>query len=269
MSLLYTNYLTTPSGKECELREVKNDEFFVLIKFAQAKDYYGFYKSLDSIIKETIPDFDEYNIIDKAYVYLSCSLYSVHNTIVTENTVLGPIELSLVNLLDAIEISYSKLKMTHSINLSPEIKAELTIPSGLVFTHSEISVNYATGLKKIKDIEFNNAQEKSDFFRKITPKLAIQIEHVIKKEFGIVCNLFNDVSVNLILPDIFYLIMQIYYEKLDDYYELIYYHFEYLKWSFDTFRQFTPLETRILFNQFKIDKERQAREHNQSLNNIG
>ena len=256
--MFYTNYVTTPSGKGCSLKEIKNEEFFVLLKFIQANDYSGFYTALDSLIKETIPDFDELNIIDKAYIYLSTCFYSVHNTIITETTVLGPIESSLVTLLEAIENAASRLPSAYQYELSPTISTELTLPSKLSFTHSEITIDYLTGLSKIKDITFSSAQD--------DPKIALKLEHVIKKQFSVKCNLFNDISVDLILPDIFYLITQVFAENLDDYYELRYYALEYLKWDYQTFMNFTPLETRIAFNFFKIDKEKQAQERQKALN---
>lgn len=264
----HTNYITTPSGKSGDLKEISNKEFLVLLKFSAGKDYLGFYNALDSIISETIPDFEKYNIIDKAYTYLATCLYSVHNTIITETTILGPIQLSLTVLLNAIEMCYSKLKSSHVLELSPTIKAELSIPTKIIPSHTEINIDYSTGLTKLNEIVFTNNKEKIDFVSQISPKIALRLEQTIKKEFSINCTLFNNVSVNLILPDIFYLIMQVFSEKLDDYYEMMYYYFEYLKWSYDTFKSFTPLETRAMFNFFKEDKERQAEEHKKQLNNM-
>ena len=260
MTLIYTNHISTPSGRKCDLREIKNDEFFVLIKYAQAKNYKGFYQSLDSIVQDTVQDFQTYNIIDKAYVYLAICLFSVHNTIVTENTILGPIELSLVVLLDAIENTFSKLNESEIIDLTPTVTAEITVPTKLEITHEDVNIDYISGVRKIRDFQFESDEQRSQFISQIDTKFPIILEKAIKKEFSISCNLFNDVTVDLISPSLFYLIVQIYSEKLDDYYELLYYCFEYLKWSFDTFNKFTPLETRIMFNEFKIDKERQAQE---------
>lgn len=263
----YTNYLTTPFGKECSIKEIKNEEYIVLLKFIEAKDYSGFYHALDEIVKETIPNFSEYNIIEKAYVYLALCFYSVHSSVVTENTVLGPIEYSVGNFFESIDGCCSQIPSIYVYELSPTIKAELSIPTKLNFTHSEINVDYSTGLNKIKNITFTSEKAKQEFFTQISPKLAMQLEREMRKHFGVECNLFNDINVNLIQPDIFYFIFQVFAEKLDDYYELLYYSTEYLKWSWDTFKAFTPIETRILFNQFKLDKERQAQERQQSLNN--
>lgn len=256
----YTNYITTPSGKSCDLREIKNDEFFVLLKFTQAKNYVGFYNALDSIIQDTIQDFQSFNIIDKAYIYLASCLFSVHNTIITGSSILGPIETSLVVLMDAIENTYSKLKESETIDLTPSIKAEISIPTKLDFTYQDINVDYISGVKKIKDVKFDSDEERKLFISQIDTKFPIILDKAIRKSFNISCNLFNDVSINLNSADIFFIILQIYSEHLEDYYELLYYCFEYLKWSFDTFNKFTPLETRIMFNEFKIDKERQAQE---------
>lgn len=264
--IFYTNYVTTPFGRECSLKEIKNEEYFVLLKFIQAQDYSGFYSALNELIKETIPNFCEFNIIEKAYVYLALCFYSVHSTVITENTVLGPIEYSIGHFFESIDSCCSQIPPSFVYELSPVIKAELSIPTRLVFTHSEISIDYSTGLSKIKDIVFNTEEEKRDFFKQIDSRLAIRMEKEMKKRFSVNCNLFNDISVNLIQPDIFYFIFQAFAEKLEDYYELLYYSFEYLKWDWNTFKNFTPLETRILFNQFKVDKERQAQERQQSLN---
>lgn len=263
----YTNYVSTPFGRECSIKEVKNDEYVVLLKFIQAKDYLGFYFALNELIKETVPDFDEYNIIEKAYVYLAMCFYSVHNTVITENTVLGSVEYSVGHFFESIDSSCSQIPSTVNYQISPEIIAELTIPTRLLFTHTEVNIDYSTGLKKIKDIELKNEEERINFFRQISPKLAMRLEKEIKKQFSANCNLFNNLSVNLIQPDIFYFIPQVYAESLDDHYEVQYYVHEYLKWSWETYAAYTPIETRILFNQFKIDKERQAQERQQSLNN--
>lgn len=262
----YTNYLTTPFGKECSLREIKNEEYMVLLKFIEAKDYSGFYHALDEIVKETVPNFEEYNIIEKAYIYLALCFYSVHSTIVTQNTPIGPIEYSVGHFFESIDSCCSQIQPIYLYDLSQAIKAELTIPTRLIITHSDITIDYSTGLSKIKDIVFKNEEEKCDFFKQISPKLAVQLEREIKKRFDVTCNFFNDININLLDPDVFYFIFQIFAERLEDFYELLYYSFEYLKWSWDTFKSFTPIETRIMFNQFKLDKERQAQQRQQSLN---
>ena len=239
----YTNYVSTPFGRECSLKEVKNDEFVVLLKFIQAKDYLGFYSAL------------------------ALCFYSIHNTVITDNSILGPVEYSVGHFFESIDSCCSQIPSSVAYHISPDIIAELTIPTKLTFTHTEVGIDYSTGLKKIKDIELKTEEEKINFFHQIKPKLAMRLEKEIKKQFAVNCNLFNDLSVNLIQSDIFYFIPQVYAESLDDHYEVQYYVHEYLKWSWDTYAAYTPIETRILFNQFKIDKERQAQERQQNLNN--
>ena len=77
----YYNYLTTPSGKKCKLNEITNRDYLILLKFLNGDNYEGFYDKLNSLISETIPDFEDFNIADKAYVYIAFYFYSIKASI--------------------------------------------------------------------------------------------------------------------------------------------------------------------------------------------
>ena len=77
----YYNFLTTPSGKYCEVREILNEDYLILVKFIESENYKGFYNCLDKIIKNDIIDFDNLNIIDKCYVYMAYCMYSIRGVI--------------------------------------------------------------------------------------------------------------------------------------------------------------------------------------------
>lgn len=249
------------------LNEIKNDDFFVLLKYIQAKDYHGFYTSLDTLIEETIPDFYNFDVIEKATVYMAMCFYSVHNSITIGNKIFGTSEINLSILLNAIEESYKSLPKSFTYNLNEDTEVEIGLPKIIDTDHSSVSVNYISGIKKIRGIEIKTKEDIDKISYQLSTKMSMKIEHMVKKYYRQICRLFEDLTVNLIGDDMFLMIFQIYAEKLEDFYEILYYHFEYLKWNFDTFNRFTPLETRAMFNLFKVDKEKQAQEREREMQN--
>lgn len=262
----YRNYLCTPSGHDCYLNQITNEDYFVLLKYTAAQDYQGFYDALDELIKESIPDFDTFNIVDKMYVYIANCLYSVHNSIITKQTPLGDETLSLGSILNSIEAAYNKLDTIQRVTLEDGCEIEVSLPTELIFGHDFISIDWGTGLKKIKSYTVENVEDQHRIMSSIDTKLALFIEHAIKKSFSVECEVFDDFLVDICREDGFYLIFQLYSENLENYYQLLYYFFEYLKWGYETYAKFTPLESRIIFNFFKEDKEREAKRQMEELN---
>ena len=86
----YKNYLTTPSGRYCEVKDITNEEYLILVKFLEAKKYDNFFMALDEIVKKSIPDFDDYDIVEKAYVYIAMCMYSIRPVISVNNKSIGP-----------------------------------------------------------------------------------------------------------------------------------------------------------------------------------
>lgn len=263
--IFFKNYFFTPSGRKCILNEIKNDSYFILLKYIQAQDYSGFFSSLDSLILETIPDFLEFDILDKASIYLAMSFYSVHNSIFIGNKIFGTTELNLNMVIDAIEEEYKSLPKYFNYSLDNKIDLKLSLPKVIDADHKGISINYISGIQSIKNIPITTLEEINKVSRELPTRFSIKIEQIIKKHYSQECTIYEDFSINLISPEIFYLIFQVYSEKLEDYYELLYYLFEYLKWDYNTYSKFTPLETRALFNLYKEDKEKQAQEREMQL----
>ena len=85
----YYNFLTTPSGRYCEVKDITNEEYLVMVKFIEAENYKGFFDCLNEVVKKNIPDFDEFDIVEKCYVYLAMCMYSVKGSININNKQLG------------------------------------------------------------------------------------------------------------------------------------------------------------------------------------
>lgn len=269
--LQYHNFLSTPTGKNCILYEINNENYLVLLKFIEAKDISNFYKSLDILIKETIPDFDEYNLIDKAYVYLAYCFYSIHSSVTYKTNGIAERKISLNTILNNIEEDFENIDKEYKFN---NISVKASYPKSLIINGESINIDYISALDSVNGISFKNNIERNNFLNKISPKWAMQLEMAIRRDFICECAMFkNNVGPfiqeadksNILDGGLFESIMQIYCEPLAEYYKILYYHIEYLRMSYDSYMRMTPLETRFIFNQFVEDKERQAQEQQDQM----
>lgn len=87
--MVYKNYLTTPSGRYCEISELVNADYLILLKCLQGENYQLFFTCLDDVVKRDLPDFSSYNIIDKCYIYMAYCMYSIRASITVRNKMLG------------------------------------------------------------------------------------------------------------------------------------------------------------------------------------
>jgi hypothetical protein len=85
----YYNFLTTPSGRYCEVKDIINEEYLIMVKFLESENYKAFFQCLNEIVYRDIPNFDEFNIIDKCYVYMAMCMYSIKGAITINNKQLG------------------------------------------------------------------------------------------------------------------------------------------------------------------------------------
>lgn len=102
----YYNFLTTPSGRYCEVRDITNEEYLVMVKFIESENYKAFFQCLNEIVIKNIPDFASFNIVDKCYVYMAMCMYSVRGTITINNPQIGEQLVSLGLILNNIESCY-------------------------------------------------------------------------------------------------------------------------------------------------------------------
>lgn len=261
----FYNYIVLPSGKKCNLKEIKNDEFLVLLKYIQGKDYGGFFGALNEMIMETVPDFMTLDVVEKASLYLAMCYYSVHNSIMIGNKIFGTTEINLSIILNAIEESYNDLPRAFKYELKDNLEVVIGLPKTFDADHTGITLNYISGIKKIRNNSIESIEDIQKVSTELPTKLAFKIEQVVRKHYSAKCNLYEDLTVNLCNEELPYMIFQMYSEKLEDFYEIMYYVFEYLKWDYNTFSQFTPLETRAMFALYKEDKEKQAAEREKQM----
>lgn len=256
----YYNYLSTPSGKRYNLKELTNKEYLVLLKFLNGENYKGFYNALDKLILESIPDFLSLDICDKAYIYIAYYFYSIRSSIAIKGEKIDSIEVPLNYMLDSIETNYIKDIIDIKFH---SWKAKIHYPTKFIFDEENtLLIDFLSGLRSIENIEITSEQLES--LRKSTPtKLINEVEHEIKKnlslEVEVAKNLpgVQNIVENILNPSIFYSIAFIYKELLDNFYNMQYLLSHYVRVDWESLLNMTPIETTILYKNFIEDKEKQ------------
>jgi hypothetical protein len=268
----YYNYLTTPSGKKCKLNEIANRDYLILLKFLNGDNYEGFYEKLDSLISETIPDFIDFDIVDKAYIYIAFYFYSIKASIGVKAEKFDMVEVPLTTILDSIENSY--IKTTKKGKFYKWDNCEITYPNILEIEDDNININYVSGLISVNGVELTT-QNKIDLAKNAPLQALNEIESFIKNNFNSEIYFckdqigVNDIRDNIINPGLFHSIAYIYKESLEQFYNMMYLMCHYIRISWDNLLDFTPIELSIIYNDFVEDKEEQnkkQKKHKGSIN---
>ena len=259
-NIKYYNYCTVPSGKEFNLNELSNRDYLVLLKFLNGENLKGFYNTLDLLLKDSIPDFDSLDICDKAYIYIAFYFYSVKSSISLKGEKFDSVEVPLTILLDSLEHGYKKDHIKCSFH---NWSADVHYPTKLIFDdNNTILIDYLSSLRSVAGVQIN--AENLEQLRAQTPtKILGDLEHDVKSNLSynvdISKNIPNSVNIsdNILNPALFHSISYIYKDLLENFYNMQYLMTHYIKVSWDSLLDMTPIESTILFNNFKEDKERQ------------
>lgn len=268
----YYNYLTTPSSIECSLYEITNKDYLVLLKFLQSENYTGFFKCLDTFIKQSIINFDDFSFIDKIYTYIAFVFYNIRPSVSINHPKLGPTDLVLTAILDDIESSYvSKYEI---LEIAKNIKVKIHYPRFFHFENDEPIVDYDSSIYEIaKNEEWQkiSAENSKQLMNVLSTAESSKIEMCARTAFSNKINVFklpmiDPVYVNTNGPDMIYLVCNLFKENLQNYYTELYIATHYLKMDKYGFDTLTPVEISMILKIMEEDKERQ---NNQSKNNKG
>lgn len=105
---------------------------------------------LDDIIKDTIPNFDNFILANKLYTYIATTVYSIKPTITINDQNRGNLTVSLVSILDNIENQYEKKEFEVSIN---DVTLVISPPTTYEIDGECIDIDYT---KSIKSVKMNN-----------------------------------------------------------------------------------------------------------------
>jgi hypothetical protein len=263
----YYNYLTTPSGKKCKLFEISNREYLTLSKFLNGDNYEGFYEYLNYLINKSINDFESYDIVDKAYIYIAFYFYSIKASIGVKAEKFDMVEVPLNIILDSIENAYIKNKQI--LKFYRWDKCKIGYPTILDIEDDTININYVSGIYSIDDIELTE-NNKILLSKSLSLQQLNEIEYIIKEKFS--GDIFfvkdqpgiNDIKDNIINPGLFYSIAFIYKESLDYFYNMLYLISHYARISWESLLDMTPIELTILHHNFVADKEEQNKQQSKN-----
>ena len=266
----YYNYLTTPSGKYCTLYELSNREYLILLKFLQADNYKGFFENLNEKIKETIEDFESYNIVDKCYVYLALCAYCIRSVAKVSNSFIGDQEIELTLLLHNIEKSYQDKRIHYQI--SDKINVVFGVPTDFyVDTNNNIVIDYLSNIININGRKLTDV-EREKFLSNISTKLKIQMEEKIMSNLMDKFDIFEGVPMNKLELPLFRFplilnIANVYRIGLKSFYDVIYMCQKHAKMSYDGFMDMSYAETDIILKTCIEEKQREAEQMDASMNN--
>lgn len=258
--LEYYNYLTTPSGNNFTLKEISNKDFLILLKFLNGDNYKGFYKALDTLISQSIPEFDILDICDKAYIYIAFYYYSIRSSIAVKAEKFDSVEVPLTIMLDSIEEQYDKTYFSFEINNK---KIDIHYPRILLFDdNNHILVDLLSSIKNINNLEISI--QNIEALRKAMPiKMINEIEYNVQKRFSLEIDIVKNIAgvknikENILNGSLFYSIAFIYKDSLENFYNMLYLLCHYVRVDWQSLLLMTPVETSILYKNFIEDKEKQ------------
>lgn len=262
--MTYFDIITTPSKKSCKIPEIKNRQYRDLLKFTQSDSYSLFFEYLDDIIKNGIPDFDDYNIIDKAYIYLAICFLSVKSSIVIKSRLIDTEEIPLSRMMDNIEEIYNDNYFVYKVNDSMSLK--IGWPTRIEIDE-HIAIDYPSGIYAIiqNDTEYVlNKKEREVLVKKLPLAVLADIEMNCIDKLSVQCKLYSAIdgssfTTDLISPMIFYTVFQVYKDNLDNFYTNMYSAIHYLKMTYADFNEITPNELTVLFHIMIKDSEEQKK----------
>lgn len=257
----YYNFLTTPSGRYCEVRDITNEEYLVMVKFIESENYKGFFQCLDEIVNKNIPDFDSFNIIDKCYVYIAMCMYSVRATITVNNKQIGEQLVTLALILNNIESSYQEKWFEYEIKKG----AILTFgyPTSFSIEDNMPVIDWFSGFKKFNDIEVTD--EMRDKLRNtLKTRDVLSIEDKSRYNFDLECDIFNGVlmnQMNLLICSESLIMNTMYFFKypLQAFYTEMYSCCKHLRMSFSDFMKRSHIEIENFINIAKQENEEIAK----------
>lgn len=247
--MVYKNYLTTPTGRYCELSEISNREYLILIKYLQAEDFQRFFECLNEIAKKDINDFDDFDIVEKYYVYLAYCMYSIRGSITVKNNIIGDQEILISLILNNIENGYIQ-NNTFDYKLNDNIIFQFGYPKTFFFDNGIPVIDFYSGL-----IGYNGQvitkEQKDALKKKLGTKQLSFIDDYLREKFENKCDIFygvpmNKMTVNLVSESMIGNIIGFYKMPLDGFYHVMYAMIKHLRMSYSDYMKISQVETNIM-----------------------
>lgn len=266
--MTFKNYLTTPTGRYCQLQDISNEDYIVLVKYLQGEDYKKFYECLSELAKRDIPDFDDCDIVEKCYIWLAMCMYSIRGIIEVNTPQIGTQEVPISDILNNIESQYIPNK-TLDYKLSESFILTFAYPKSFTFEGSLPIIDYYSGLVSINGDVVSNEQ-KEMLKSKLPTKHISFIEGIMREGFTHEIDLlhgvpFNSLKINAFGEGLLANVVSFFKMPLDVIYKLMYASIRHLRMSYSDFMKISHNESTILL-QLVADENRQEKEENKEGN---
>lgn len=270
----FYNYLTTPSGRYCTLNEITNEKYLTLNKFGESMNIQGFFDTLNFYIKETIPDFDDFNVVDKAYIYIAYQLYSIKPSIKMMDAVNKGVEteVQIASILNIIEEQYDDIEYVCKIN--DKMSLMIGIPSRVKFELENIEIDYLSGIKSVtmNDEEYKlSSSERDELIDKLPQRVLMDIQQNARLKISKKAKLLfvkEGGEIDLFSSDLFMLVFSMMKESLESFYWRLFVSVQYIKLSHDGFMRMSPLETQLLINNYQQIQEENRKSQQRSSSGV-
>ena len=261
--------LELPSGKLVKIQELKNRDYFTILKFCENSDLEG----LDELFSELFfkHDLNSLNIIDKFYLLLAVRMLFIDPDIGFNDTAGTVIKYSINNILEKIDL------------LGKDLEAEITesgfnltlgLPNKLYFrTLNDVYSSVIKTVKyKDKIITFSGLSdvEKEEILSYLPNTLFLPINRYITQISNELQNFviiekneklnIEEINSSIISNEFIGFLMSLFSTGLKGFLELIYIFSNRLGISTESFFNLTPLDSKVLVNIYNKDIEEQNKE---------
>lgn len=263
----YYNFLTTPTGRYCEVKEILNKDYLVLVKFIESENYKAFFEALNEIVLTNIPNFEEFDIIEKCYVYMAMCMYYVRGTIEITNRQIGSQPVSLAIIINNIENAYAEKTFEYEIKQGAVLT--VGIPTNFVIEDNVPVIDWFSGVKLYNGQPLS--KEQIEVLRQmLKTKDLLAIEELAKERLSIDCDLFqgvpmNELKMNICSESLILNAMFFYRYSLEGFYAEMYACCKHLKMSFRDFMERTHVETEMFLSFAKRENEEYAKKDKTGL----
>lgn len=263
-----------PSGASVRLPELKNKDFFTILKFCENNDLEG----LNSFFNSTIlKGFEELSILDKFYSLLLIRMVYIEPEIYFNDGNNNSINFSIENILEKIDLHEGDYDKVYNID---NFEITLGLPNLLYFENlNDIYLSIIKSIKisnkvvkfntlSVEDKELILANIPNSIFSTIKNyinELSLKLKNLIVIEKNETFNI-QEINLSVLSNGIISFILSIYSSGLSNFFNMLYIFTGTLGFTAKDFLNLTPRDSRVLLNMYK--KEASKREEKLQSQNI-
>lgn len=265
--------ISLPSGKSVRVPELKNKDYFTILKFCENEDLEGLCNFFNHCLFNNLLSLD---IIDKFYILLLVRMMYVDPELVLESENKNNINFSIQNIVDNIdsaEFDFTKVYRDDKYIL------ELGLPDSLYF--DSLNDIFLSVIKKIQisDTEIDFSSLKESEREEILNYIPNSIFTILKKHIMVISSDLSDfvvidgsdefgirgINLDIVSNGVIAFLMSIFSTGLTTFFEMMFVFTGKLGFTAQDFLNLTPLDSKVILNIYK--KEQSERE--EELKNQG